>query len=42
MPYDGKTSAFWAVSGPDVERRETSYVVESPVTHYRASGDPLA
>jgi putative phosphoesterase len=42
MPYEGRSGAFWALLGPDVELRRTDYDVGAAVDLYRASGDPLA
>jgi putative phosphoesterase len=42
MPYEGRTGAFWAILGPDVDLRTTEYSVELAAERYRASGDPLA
>ena len=42
MPYEGRTGAFWALLGPDVELRRTDYDVAAATGRYRASGDPLA
>jgi putative phosphoesterase len=42
MPYEGRTGAYWALLGPDVELRRTEYSVELAAERYRASGDPLA
>lgn len=42
MPYEGRTGAFWALLGPDVELRRTEYSLDDAAERYRASGDPLA
>jgi putative phosphoesterase len=42
MPYTGQPGAFWAVLGPDVELRRTTYDVEETVRTFRESDDPLA
>jgi predicted phosphodiesterase len=42
MPYTGQRGAFWALLGPDVELRRTTYDVEEAVRVYRQSDDPLA
>jgi predicted phosphodiesterase len=42
MPYEGRTGAYWALLGPDVELRRTEYSLEHASERYRASGDPLA
>ena len=34
--------ACWALLGPDVELRQTSFSVDEAVVRYRASGDPDA
>jgi putative phosphoesterase len=42
MPYMGRTGAFWASLGPDVELRRTGYDVDEAVRRYRETDDPLA
>ena len=42
LPYEGRTGAYWALLGPDVELRRTDYSVERAADRYRASGDPRA
>ncbi|MBA2615524.1 MAG: metallophosphoesterase family protein [Actinobacteria bacterium] len=42
MPYEGETGARWALLGPDVELRRTSYDVEAAANRVRASGLPGA
>jgi putative phosphoesterase len=42
MPYEGRTGAYWALLGPDVELRRTEYSLDEAAERYRASGDPLA
>ena len=42
MPYQGRTAAFWALLGPDVELVATDYDVDDAVTRIRASGYPGA
>ena len=42
MPYEGRSGAFWAILGPDVDLRTTEYSLELAAERYRASGDPLA
>jgi predicted phosphodiesterase len=42
MPYEGRTAAFWALLGPDIELVSTAYDVESAVTAIRATGYPDA
>jgi hypothetical protein len=38
----GPGNACWAVLGPDVELRRTSFSVERAAARYRATGDPAA
>ena len=40
LPYEGKSGAFWAIFGPDVELRRTQYDLEETLERYRASGQP--
>jgi putative phosphoesterase len=40
MPYEGRSGAFWAILGPDVEHRRTEYDVEHAVATIRALGAP--
>jgi putative phosphoesterase len=42
LPYEGRSGAFWALLGPGVQLRETTYDLDSAVDRYRKSGDPLA
>src|SRR5262245_56654113 len=42
MPYQGASGAYWALLGPDVELRRTTYDVESAVAACRATDDPMA
>ena len=42
MPYEGRRGAFWALLGPDVDLRCTSYDVEAAVGQIRATGYPDA
>jgi predicted phosphodiesterase len=42
MPYEGRRGAFWALLGPDVELRRTSYDVEAAVEQLLATGYPDA
>jgi predicted phosphodiesterase len=42
MPYEGRRGAFWAVLGPDVALRCTSYDAEAAVERIRATGYPDA
>jgi Calcineurin-like phosphoesterase superfamily domain len=42
MPYEGEVAAFWALIGPDVELRRTSFHIEAAVAAVRASGMPGA
>jgi putative phosphoesterase len=38
MPYEGRTAAFWALLGPDVELRSTDYDVEAAIEALEAVG----
>lgn len=40
MPYEGRTGAYWAVLGPDVELRRTEYHVDEAASRLLASGLP--
>ena len=40
MPYEGRTAAFWALLGPDVELVDTEYDVEAAVAAIHATGYP--
>lgn len=40
MPYEGRPGAFWAVLGPDVELRCTSYDLDEAIARIVASSDP--
>ena len=42
MPYEGDVAAFWAVLGPDVEMRRTTFDVERSIEALLASGWPDA
>ena len=42
MPYEGRRGAFWALFGPEVELRRTSYDTEAAVERIRATGYPDA
>jgi putative phosphoesterase len=42
MPYEGEVAAFWAVLGPEVEFRRTSFDVERSAEALLASGWPGA
>jgi putative phosphoesterase len=42
MPYAEQPGAFWALLGPDVELRRTSYDLEETARAYRESDDPAA
>jgi predicted phosphodiesterase len=42
MPYAELPGAFWALLGPDVELRRTTYDLEETARAYRESDDPLA
>jgi diadenosine tetraphosphatase ApaH/serine/threonine PP2A family protein phosphatase len=41
MPYATEPGAYWALLGPDVELRRSSYDLDAAVASYRASDDPL-
>ncbi|HEV8685979.1 MAG TPA: metallophosphoesterase family protein [Gaiellaceae bacterium] len=38
MPYEGRRGAFWALVGPEVQHRRTTYDVESAAAVVRALG----
>lgn len=40
MPYEGRRGAFWALLGPDVELRRTTYDTEAAVAAIRATAAP--
>lgn len=40
MPYEGRSGAYWAMLGPDVDMRRTEYDVGEAVSRLRASGLP--
>ena len=40
MAYEPSPGAYWAVLGPDVDLRRTSYSVDDAATAYDASGYP--
>jgi predicted phosphodiesterase len=40
LPYEGRAGAFWALLGPDVEHRETSYDLGEAVQRLRDTGYP--
>ena len=42
MPYEGRTAAFWALLGPDIELVATPYDVDAAVSAIRATGYPEA
>jgi putative phosphoesterase len=42
MPYEGRTGAFWALLGPDVELRRTEYDAGHMIAALEALGDPGA
>jgi hypothetical protein len=42
MPFEGRTGAFWALLGPDVELRRTEYDVERAAREILASDYPRA
>jgi putative phosphoesterase len=42
MPYEAQPGAYWALLGPDVELRRTSYDLEAAAATIRATGFPEA
>ncbi len=42
MPYEGKPGAYWALLGPDVELRRTSYDLEHAAARVRTGAFPDA
>jgi predicted phosphodiesterase len=42
LPYQGEPGAFWALLGPEVEHRRTSYDVEGAFASLAGSGFPSA
>jgi putative phosphoesterase len=42
MPYEAEPGAYWALLGPDVELRRTSYDLEAAAREIRATGFPGA
>ena len=42
LPYEGRPGAFWALLGPDVSLRRTSYDIEPAIDSAIASGFPSA
>lgn len=40
MPYEGRRGAFWALLGPGVNLRRTTYDIEEAAARMRASGCP--
>jgi putative phosphoesterase len=42
MPYEAEPGAYWALLGPDVELRRTSYDLEAAASEIRATGFPGA
>ena len=40
LPYEGRSGAYWAMLGPDVELRRTEYDVDEAVARYRTTDDP--
>ena len=38
MPYEGRTGAFWALLGPDIELRRTDYDVTAAIAELRDGG----
>ena len=41
IPYEGRSGAFWALLGPDVELRRTEYDLDAAAERILASGDPF-
>ena len=41
MPYEGEPGAYWAVLGPDVDFRRTSYDAEAAVAAIQVMGAPV-
>lgn len=41
LPYEGERGAFWALLGPDVEFRRSSYDVEAAVAAIEVMGAPV-
>jgi predicted phosphodiesterase len=42
LPYEGRSGAYWALLGPDVELRRTEYDVELAAARMRETDDPRA
>lgn len=42
LPYEGRSGAFWALLGPDVSFRRTTYEIEPAIDSAMASGFPSA
>jgi predicted phosphodiesterase len=40
IPYEGRSGAYWALLGPDVELRRTEYDLDSALEELRAGGFP--
>lgn len=40
LPYEGRSGAYWAMLGPDVELRRTEYDLDGTIERYRQSGQP--
>jgi putative phosphoesterase len=40
MPYEGRSGAYWALFGPEVEHRRSEYDLEAAIASIRASGYP--
>jgi putative phosphoesterase len=40
LPYEGRSGAYWALLGPDVELRRTEYGVDETIERYRRTGQP--
>lgn len=42
LGYEGRSGAYWALLGPDVDLRRTDYDVEAAVAQMRTTDDPRA
>ena len=42
MPYERAPGAYWALLGPGIDHRRTSYDLDEAEHRYRESGDPMA
>jgi diadenosine tetraphosphatase ApaH/serine/threonine PP2A family protein phosphatase len=40
LPFEGRTGAFWALLGPEVELRHTEYDLDRAISALRAAGMP--